>query len=686
MKKTKLLMPLAGIAAIGAVAPIAIMTTSCNKGGDKKEDVIVASEADKKFLTEINTYMGMKSGLITPYKAITTLKDLGVDVLSFQLSRSELQFAFDAGEKRFIIMHNDDVLAKPADYTMSATNLVFKFTSSYDKTSKYGQYLLDNFVWTDSTAVFEIGTSVDVGNNTHIKNMKYVGGSTNDTNKEVMIRSYCESLEIPAAGETVYHAGVANNLKVSGTTGKVCEFTEVGKVGYLDATYTKISFARLDKVNSAEVDWFNAGTGVTVGTWAKGLVPYYTGTQISGVTSETSTFSATTDVADAAALVTAFGTAGFHKLSADIVLDTNTAAKLSVTVEGVMLNLAGKSITDNAGTGTIGVGTPIIDITPTDQVAASLSIFNSGKTGAINLKDHTIGVSGRGVVGPNGEVITKNASLYLEGVNIIYVQTNTAGQRDGAITVGLDETAATLQKSKCYMFGGTITCTAQSAVTDTAYPTGIYANNNAYIQIIYGEISSPYCCVRGNGRLDNSYIDLLNSKLTVNNKTIGVCVYMPQGGKLNVVGGEMVGHCCIGVRDGDINISGGYLHATGDAPQQEIVDPVSSSGIRTDGSVICVELTDQPGYGANPCITITDASLQSDKCYIMNIFQQKTGTTEYPFTGLFEVDFFRGMYYYAKDASGSTYDGVRVATSTIQPKLAEHCRINQYGGSWIKTA
>ncbi len=87
-------------------------------------------------------------------------------------------------------------------------------------------------------------------------------------------------------------------------------------------------------------------------------------------------------------------------------------------------------------------------------------------------------------------------------------------------------------------------------------------NDNSKIDFENGNIEAVAFAISGNGS------DTTNSIINIKGGTIkselGTAIYQPQTGHLNISGGNITGPIAIVARQGEINITGGTINATGD--------------------------------------------------------------------------------------------------------------------------
>ena len=270
-----------------------------------------------------------------------------------------------------------------------------------------------------------------------------------------------------------------------------------------------------------------------------------------------------------------------------------------------------------------------IELTSTVKVTAD-------KTITLDLNGKTIDGTGnvRIAIMSYGDLTVKDTSAEQDGVikagigtagNAVNICGGTFTLKSGSIyslnnAILIDENAAVVN-----IEGGKITAepnTRNSAVmyvsstTDTKINitggemigyNGILLWNNTEIEMSAGFINATGSTgIQGNGSKDNT-------KITITGGSVSgyyAAIYHPQGGELNISGGELTGWTGVVVKGGTVNISGGTISGTGAA---DTYRPVSSGYVDT-GDALYVEhydsSTNSENYGT-PVVTVTGGTFTS---------------------------------------------------------------------------
>ena len=145
----------------------------------------------------------------------------------------------------------------------------------------------------------------------------------------------------------------------------------------------------------------------------------------------------------------------------------------------------------------------------------------------------------------------------------------------------------------------------------------------------YGEINikNDGYGITGNGSAGYSgtYVSIYEgAKITAEHRD-GFALYLPQFGTVNIYGGELTAASVIGIKSGNLNISGGTLTATGDK-----FVPVypTNNGTESTGDVIYVEMND--GYPKDVSISVgEDATLSSKNADNILVYNSNSDDVPY---------------------------------------------------------
>lgn len=115
-----------------------------------------------------------------------------------------------------------------------------------------------------------------------------------------------------------------------------------------------------------------------------------------------------------------------------------------------------------------------------------------------------------------------------------------------------------------------------------------------------------------------------NTTVNINGGSItvaeGIAVYQPQVGKLNITAGTLEANTVLGIKSGEIAISGGTLKATGAKDEAGAM----SENIKLTGDVVYIE--ENIAYYGNVNVNITNGELTSANGYIIQEFNPTIGT------------------------------------------------------------
>ncbi|MCQ2794037.1 MAG: hypothetical protein MJ207_01520 [Bacilli bacterium] len=167
--------------------------------------------ADQKFLNTINSVVDKNKDKINTCKdAVDFIQDAGYDIEEYKLAKDTYCFAYDWAGKEFVVMNGDDIIYSPKNYARKQdTYNYFKFTSHYDASSIYSQYLTKDFQGADMLVVT---TGLDMGSNWNVKNLIY--NNTSTVAKNIYLNTFSDYLTITAPTDDITHYGDANNVFV----------------------------------------------------------------------------------------------------------------------------------------------------------------------------------------------------------------------------------------------------------------------------------------------------------------------------------------------------------------------------------------------------------------------------------------------------------------------------------------
>lgn len=128
------------------------------------------------------------------------------------------------------------------------------------------------------------------------------------------------------------------------------------------------------------------------------------------------------------------------------------------------------------------------------------------------------------------------------------------------------------------------------------------------------------CGISGNGsepETTNTTVNILGGSIKVEE---GVAIYHPQVGKLNIKDGTLEANTTLGIKSGEIDISGGTLKATGVKNDADAM----RENIKLTGDTVYIE--QNTAYYGHVSVNITGGQLTSANGYIMQEFNPTIGT------------------------------------------------------------
>lgn len=127
------------------------------------------------------------------------------------------------------------------------------------------------------------------------------------------------------------------------------------------------------------------------------------------------------------------------------------------------------------------------------------------------------------------------------------------------------------------------------------------------------------CGISGNGNepeTTNTIVNILGGSIKVEE---GVAIYQPQVGKLNIKDGTLEANTTLGIKSGEIDISGGTLKATGVKNDADAMQ----ENIKLTGDTVYIE--QNTAYYGHVSVNITGGQLTSANGYIMQEFNPTIG-------------------------------------------------------------
>lgn len=645
------------------------------------------NSAQQKFLNEVNNVVAQnKEGINTCYDAVNIAKEAGYDLEGYQLSNKDECFAFDLTNKTFVVMNGDRVVNAPHRYRKNKNSYAyFKFTDAYDATSVYSQYLTKDFKGADMLVVT---TGLDMGENKNVKNVIY--NNTSLIEKNIVLNTFCDYLTITAPTDNITHYGDANNVFITAMN-EDKEFHAHGVYAYLQPAAGNIyleadsstDLFELKEGSTAKVVEARSETPVVIAAInAPDIatqidINYVDVTEYSQITEDTPKKNTTT----------------FFRLAKDI-----TATEAWEVQNDFFLDLNGKKISftgdetspyfrdgDNYYPGIL------LDVTDDDKgVDKDLEcyIIDTQPTlyerPSIELNDCSIIVAGsdkhsarlnitsgrihdiRGVISDQSSVINKPAVLVIGNT-----ENNNPDRKE--------------YDSSFYMYGGYIK-NSEGPEFKCDPETGVNASfkciqprgEGALIDMSYGDLYSRCYCISGQGsptfdKYGGTTVNISGGTIVGGlgkyEGDIYTPLFFPQGGELNITGGNVTGPTCLNAKSGNINITGGDFTATKEF--EEIYS--DHNGSHADGSVFFLE-SNAFYAGGDINLVVNGATMTSNHAYITNAVHNKESGT---YGGYKQIKAAHngGTYYYAKEGSNKG--------THIDAQIANITTIEINGGTWI---
>ena len=236
--------------------------------------------------------------------------------------------------------------------------------------------------------------------------------------------------------------------------------------------------------------------------------------------------------------------------------------------------------------------------------------------------------SGEVTLDLSGKTISGSASTLFElsGGAKLTVDNGTITADKDAFSVYGDQTSAQTEPVDTKL-------TLDAGLTVTSGSNCVYIRGASAQADIYAKLSSTsteYAVIQGNGTHDtsNNYggtiVNIYNpAEIIQKGGNNVVAIYQPQDGKLNIFGGLIRGGDGIGIKSGELNISGGTIEATG-----KYVENVAawSNGINQSGSAILIETNED--YAGGVELNITGGTLKSQNANAVREFGETENTAD----------------------------------------------------------
>lgn len=236
------------------------------------------------------------------------------------------------------------------------------------------------------------------------------------------------------------------------------------------------------------------------------------------------------------------------------------------------------------------------DVTLTER----LNITNNV---TLDLSEHTINIEGVN----NKIAAQQNANVTIKNGNVISNTNYGLQAQNNAIL--------NVEKDLTIKVSGTTGNSEQYGITIFDKATLNFEGN------IVVECTGKFACgISGSGNepnTTNTTINITGGSITVEE---GIAVYQPQVGTLNITAGTLEANTVLGIKSGEITISGGSLRAIGAKNQVGAM----SENIKLTGDVVYIE--ENIAYDGNVNVNITNGELTSANGYIIQEFNPTIGT------------------------------------------------------------
>ena len=235
------------------------------------------------------------------------------------------------------------------------------------------------------------------------------------------------------------------------------------------------------------------------------------------------------------------------------------------------------------------------DITITER----LNITNNV---TLDLGGHTINIEGTN----NKIAAQQNANVTIKNGNVISNTNYGLQSQDNAIL--------NIAKDLNIKVSGTDGNAEQYGVTMFDKATLNFEGN-----ITVEKTGAFACGISGNGNepeTTNTTVNILGGSIKVEE---GVAIFHPQVGKLNIKDGTLEANTTLGIKSGEIDISGGTLKATGAKNDADAMP----ENIKLTGDTVYIE--QNTAYYGHVSVNITGGQLTSANGYIMQEFNPTIG-------------------------------------------------------------
>lgn len=519
-------------------------------------------------------------------------------------------FAYDVDAQQFIVMQDDRVLFAPDGYTLNYSLSVFKFTDTYTANTNFSQYLTEAYPGSETLV---IKTGLDMGNHHDIHNIYY---ENNGDARRITLRTSCDYLNIDAPKDEVSHFNVSNNVFVTAAE----TYHEWGT-----SAYTKISQGEIMFEPKSSTDMFEIPTEcrevVTTKTHPEALV--YAQINAPEVPAAPLTLQYIYAYTD---LLSPNPGANFFRLAKNVTFphnpydeqDHHEKENYWQVTGSVCLDLNGYRITFSNDIDQTKVGGGA-----NDSIHPAILVDASADEADVNCYI----LDSRNQLFESSGIYTTDCSLIAIGgehhaANLVInggkvTATRIKNGDPAVISIGnYSDASKGAFKSNLSMYGGKVVTKAQKGSTPVGglkclQPKGL----GATLTMVYGNLESDGYCISGMGNGSDKYG---GTEISITGGTFksGLgddvkseqypdpgygpnfpVLFFPQGGTVDITGGNFYGPSCITAKSGTINVNGGTYVASGEYPT-ETGDQAGVSGYEAEGSVMCIDAVDARGDGS----------------------------------------------------------------------------------------
>lgn len=660
-----------------------------------------ANNNDQKILNDANAVIEKsETPIITCHDAVLATQEAGIDLEAHHLAQDDYCFAFDFDAKRFVIMNEaGDVVHSSRSYERNKdTYRYFRFTNAYDPTSVYSQYLTKDFAGAD---ILVVTTGLDMGANWNVKNLTYYNEST--IAKNIVLRTYSDYLTIMAPTDNIVHYGDANNVFITEMNDDK-EFHAYGTYAYIQPSAGNIYLEQDSSVDLFELKEnstakVNVAPGVTVEAAINApMIPAKNDLNIHEINENNYQLITDAEIKP--------NKTNFFRLNSDVDFPVTTVDSTNAWLieNNFFLDLNGHKISFTGNQKSIYEGKSKVDgdkyhigiLLEANDTDLEGYIIDTQSTRyerpSIELNDCSIIVAGNEEHSAKLNITSGQISDIRGVANDFSPEKKPEGwlsYNNPAVLV-IGNTTNTPDKRTAYnssfdMYGGYIRSKIGPKLQERfesgqeiAWPFKCIQprGEGATVNMSYGDLYSHAYCISGQGVTAESHDQFGGTIVNITGGTIvgglghypsddGTTedvytpLFFPQGGNLNITGGNITGPTCLDMKSGTATIDGGIFTAT--RQYEEIY--CCESGSIADGSVILLEPNTHYS-GGDIKVDITDAKMISQHGYITNIIPIKATSAGHEYKNV-NATHSGGTYFYALNKGTHIGEGVPTTMANI---------------------